>query len=410
MASHPERAGTVDPGTMRSVNRSLVLDAVKQRGPISRAAIAKSVSLAKPTVSLIVDGLLAADLVREVGSERDVAARGRPPVMIEYNARSRYVAGIHVGVQGTTVVVADGTGAEVGRRRRPTPRAQPEVALGEIVAALDEAVEETGGDRRLLSAVGVCLPGLVDFRAGTCVHAPNLGWRDVPVGEILLAQIGAPAFVHNTVQAAAAAECLEGAGRGARTVALLYAGTGIGAAIVQDGRVFHGSGGLAGEIGHSVVAGASEKCACGRRGCLETVASAPAVARSAHRAVAAGRQTRMARPGDPPTARDVCAAAEAGDEVAGEILADAGRALGIAGSWLVNLVNPDVLVLGGGLVGAGEHLVGPFRDAMHRHVVAEASRQLTVRTWALGQEAKVRGAVILALQSADRSYRLVFTA
>lgn len=404
-----ERARTADPEAMRSVNRSLVLDAIKHTGPISRAATAKSVSLAKPTVSLIVAELLASGLVREVGTERGAQVRGRPPILLEFDARSRSVAGIHIGVQQSTVILADGMGGEVARRRLPTPRTDPEATLMGIAAELDTLIATAGIPRERLSAVGVCVPGVIDLRAGICVHAPNLGWRDVPVVGILSARIGVPTFVHNTVQAAAAAEYTEGAGRGARTVAFLYAGTGVGAAVVQDGRLFHGSSGMAGEIGHSVIPGATEACACGRQGCLETLASAPAVARMAQRAVAAGRPTRMTGIGDELTALDVSAAAEAGDEVAREILSDVGRTLGIAGSWLVNLFDPDVLVIGGGLAGAGDVLVEPLREAVLRHAMTETARRLTIRTWALGQEAKVRGSVILALQNADRSHRLVFT-
>ena len=306
--------------------------------------------------------------------------------------------------------MADATGREIARRRIPTPRTPQDQALAEIGTVLDELIESAWIPRRRLSAIGICVPGLVDLRTGVCVHAPNLGWRDAPIAELLSAQIGAHTFVHNGTQAAAAAEHVEGAGRGARTVALLYAGTGVGAAVVQDGRVFHGSSGMAGEIGHSVIGGATGACACGKHGCLETVASASAIARAARDAIASGRPTSMAALGDALTALDVYAAAEAGDEVAREIVAEAGRILGIAASWLVNLVNPDVLVIGGGLVGAGELLVEPIRAAVQRHAITGAASRLTVRTWALGQEAKVRGAVILALQNTDRSYRLVFTA
>jgi predicted NBD/HSP70 family sugar kinase len=395
---------------MRSVNRTLVLDAIKAGGPVSRAALAKSVALAKPTVSVIVDDLLATGLVRELDRGQRGPVRGRPPVLIEFNARSMFVAGIHVGVQSTRIVLADAAGREIVRRMLPTPRLAAEAALMEIAAALDDMVGTAGIGRRDVSSVGVCVPGLVDLDTGTCVLAPNLGWRDVPMAQILATRIGASLFVHNGAQAAAAAEAVEGAGRGSKTLAMLYAGTGVGAAVVQDGRVFHGSRGMAGEIGHVPVAGATARCACGLVGCLETIASAQAVARAARAAVAEGRQTRMAPLGDELTPADVYAAAEAGDEVARGILAEAGRNLGLAGAWLVNVINPDVLVLAGGLAGAGEALTDPFRETVRRHSVQGALERLTIRTWALGQDAKVRGAVILALQQADQSYRLVFGA
>ena len=401
---------------MRSVNRTLVLDAIKEGGPISRAGLAKSVALAKPTVSVIVDDLLVSGLVHELGLERRAPGlerppvRGRPPVLLEFNARSMFVAGIHIGVQSTRIVIADATGREIARHMMPTPRSAAETALLEIADALDGLVEAAGIAGLSLASVGICVPGLVDLDTGTCVLAPNLGWRDVPVAEILSTRTGASLFVHNGAQAAAAAEHVEGAGRGARTVALLYAGTGVGAAIVQAGRVFHGSRGLAGEIGHVQVAGATGTCACGKVGCLETVASAPALVRAARAAVLAGRSTTMTAFGDGLSALDVYRAADGGDEVARGLLADAGRTLGMAGAWLVNVVNPDVLVIGGGLVGAGEAFVGPLRETILQHSLDGAMRHLSIRTWALGQEAKVRGAVILALQQADESYRLVFGA
>lgn len=399
---------TADAGTMRSVNRSLVLDAIKEAGPISRAGLAKAVTLAKPTVSVIVDDLIEAGLIRELGTERVGPARGRPPILLEFNARSMYVAGIHVGVQTTRMVLADATGTELARRSLPTPRLVARSALMEIADALDALAAEVGLTTYRLSSVGVCVPGLVDLTTGTCVQAPNLGWLDVPVAEILSMRIGTSLFVHNGTQAAAAAEHFEGAGQGARTVALLYAGTGVGAAVVQGGRVFHGSQGMAGELGHVAIPGATGRCACGRTGCLETVASAPAVERAAVAAMRQARPTRLAALGLGVTVTDIFAAADAGDAVAREILADAGRTLGRAAAWLVNVMNPDVLVIGGRLAGAGDALVGPFRETVMEEAIGAATQRLTIRPWALGQEAKVRGAVILALQQADRGYRLVF--
>ncbi len=279
----------------------------------------------------------------------------------------------------------------------PTPRLTPEQALGEIGAIAREVVVSAGIPRRRLSAAAICVPGIVDVGSGTCVQAPNLGWRNVPVVGILGAALGVPVLIHNSVQAAAVAEHVEGAGMGARTMAMVYAGTGVGAAIIEDDRVFHGASGMTGELGHAVMPGLDTPCACGRHGCVETAASAPSVARAARDAVRAGSPTRMAALGDEITALDVYAAAESGDTLAQALLGEAGRTLGIAASWLVNLANPDILVLGGGLVGAGPHLVDPFRAALDGHAVRGALAGLQVRTWALGQDAKVRGTVVLAL-------------
>jgi glucokinase-like ROK family protein len=408
MERQPDGTGTADAGIIRSVNRTLVLDAIKRDGPVSRAGLAKVVSLAKPTVSLIVDDLLAAGLVREVGTERVGTGRGRPGMLLAFNARSLFVVGVHVGVHYTSLVLADAAGRELARRRSPTSHAPAAEALTGIADSIEALIDGAGISRKRLSSVGVSVPGVVDLETGVCVHAPNLGWRDVPVAEAISARIGAGTYVHNATQAAAAAELVEGAGRGARSMVLLYAGTGVGSAIVNDGRLLHGAGGMAGEIGHALFPGSTEACRCGKIGCLESEASAPALARKARRAMAEGRTTRLTSLGESVTGLDVYAAADAGDPVAIELMADTGRLLGIAASWLVNLINPSVLVVGGGLFTAGELLLGPFREAVMGNAMAPVAARLTIRPWALGQDAKARGAVILALQRADRSYRVVF--
>jgi predicted NBD/HSP70 family sugar kinase len=413
MSTNPNELAT--PSTIRSVNRSLVLDVIRGTGPTSRAGLARALGLAKPTVSEIVAGLLAEGVVREVVAGRGTASRarsrgpGRPPVVLDIDERHAYVLGIHVGVHDTTVGLADATGREIARRRMPTPQLPAEESLREVGALTREVVVRAGIPRRRLAAAAVCLPGQVDSASGTCVHAPNLGWRDVPVVGLLGAALGVPVELHNTVQAAAVAEHAEGAGRGARTLALVYAGTGVGAAVLTDGRLFEGAAGLAGDLGHALMPGLDARCSCGRHGCVETAASASAVARAARDAVRTGSPTRMAALGDGVSSLDVYAAAEAGDTLAQALLGEAGRTLGIAASWLVNVINPDVLVVGGGLVGAGLHVIDPFRAALEAHTTPGALSRVQLRTWTLGQDAKIRGAMLLALARTQRSVRVAVT-
>ncbi len=408
MSNKPPRR-RADHTTMREVNRSLVLDLIKAGGRVSRASIARSTTLAKPTVSAIVDELIADGLIREVGV--GVTAGGRPPILLEFNARSQLVAGVHLGARRTTVVIGDAAGAELARRQIPTPPGAPEDALrqvaGEVLAALAGATRRQGEVR--LAAVGVVLPGLTDFHTGVCLLAPNLGWRDVAVGDLLTGQLQAPVYVHNAGQAAAVAENLEGAGCGVDDLALLYAGTGLSAGVLSEGRVFHGVGGTAGEIGHCAVPGIEERCSCGRTGCLETVASARALIRSVRRAIAAGRTTVLAGRGDV-DARDIAAAARDGDAVAAEAVTELGEYLGLAASWLINAYNPAMVVLGGGLSEIGEPLLEPLRRAVAERSLGPALRGVTIRRSQLGADAELRGAVLLALQHSETYYRVVFRA
>lgn len=392
---------------MRELNRSLVLDLIKKRSPISRAALAEAASLAKPTVSVIVEELLKQGVVHEVGVGRTTREGGRPPVLLQFDALSQCVAGVHVGVTTTTVVLADALGHEFHRLRMPTGRGGATRMLDRIARAVRQAVEDAGvADRDL--AVGVCVPGMTDVAAGVCRLAPALGWVDVPVRDRLAEALDSPVYVHNTAQASAVAETLEGAARGAQDVVLLYLGSGIGSGLLSGGRLFAGSTGQAGEIGHCPVEGASERCPCGRVGCLETVASGIALVRDAERAVAAGRATSLSAHDEPLTVADLARAAEDGDALAVELLTAAGQQLGRAAAWLLNLTNPQALVLSGGLVEVGDLLLGPLRTALGDHVLPQVSGQLRISLSQLGADAEVRGAVLLALQYSETYYRVVF--
>lgn len=406
MAREQAKRSGADHNVMRELNRSLVLDLVKQQSPISRAAIAKETALAKPTVSAIVDDLLAAGLVREIGVGETTTGGGRPPILLEFNARSQFLAGVHLGVSTTTVVIADARGEELVRGSHRTPKGGPDVVLDDIASAVEQLLAEVGTDRSRLAAVGVVVPGLVD-QQGVCLLAPNLGWRDVDVATPLRERLGPAVYVHNAAQASVVAEHLEGAAKGATDVVLIYAGSGIGAGVLAGGRLFHGAAGIAGEAGHCKVPNVALRCGCGGIGCIETLASAQAVVRAVRDLVKEGRTTSL-KVGPSLTAEAVAAAAAEGDEVAGLVMAFTGEALGVLASWLVNLFNPQVVVVGGGLAQAGETLLGPLRATLARDALPQSYGDVDVRQSELGQGAEARGAVLLALQSSETYYRVIF--
>jgi predicted NBD/HSP70 family sugar kinase len=307
---------------MREVNRSLVLDLVKAGGRVSRASIARSTMLAKPTVSAIVDELIVDGLIVEIGV--GATAGGRPPILLQYNARSHLVVGVHIGARRTSVAVGDATGVELARGEVPTAAGEPAGTLGVVAGMVTDLL---AGLRPVVvapvAAIGVVLPGLTDFHTGVCMLAPNLGWRDVAIGDVLAERLGAPVYVHNAGQAAAVAENLEGVGAGVGDLALLYAGTGLSAGVLTGGRVFHGVGGTAGEIGHCAVPGNKLPCTCGKVGCLETIASGWALVRVVQQAIADGRPSTLGGRSEI-DGRDIATAAEAGDRVAAEAIAEQG--------------------------------------------------------------------------------------
>jgi glucokinase-like ROK family protein len=400
-----QRTGA-DRNVMRDLNRSLVLDILREQSPISRAAIAKVAQLTKPTISAIVDDLLTEGLVTEIGIGTTTTAGGRPPIMLEFNERSQFVVGVHVGVRRTTIAVADAKGAELGRVVDDTPKGRPTAQLSALSKRIAAAVRSCGADVDRLAAVGVVVPGLTDYLTGVCLLAPNLGWRDVPVGQTLSDALGVPVFVHHTGQTSVVAERLEGGGQGFDNVVLLYTGSGLGAGVIVGGKVFHGARGIAAEVGHVTVPGNTEPCTCGKVGCLETIASARAVVRLAKEAITRnGRRSTSLSP-DRLTSEAVGAAANDGDEIAIAVVGQIGRNLGQAAAILANFFNPEVLIVGGGLAEIGEPLFGPLRAAATDAMLPAV--RVDIQQSQLGQDAEVRGAVLLAMQQSQSFYRLLF--
>jgi predicted NBD/HSP70 family sugar kinase len=409
-ASDGPRLG-VDQGVTREINRGIVLGLIRSDGPLSRAAIARRAGLAKGTVSSVVEQLIAAGVVAETGQGTSAPSGGRPGRLVSFNPTSRHLVGIAIGARQTSVIVTDALGDTLLRRNAKTPAATPERVLAAAGRLVRRAVSETAATNDSIAAVGVVVPGIVDPRTSVCLLAPNLGWHDVAVRDLIAAELTAspaPIFVHNTAQAVAVAEACEGAAVGHEDVACVYASIGIGAGMLRHGQVVLGSGGVAGELGHCVVPGGDRRCNCGNTGCLETLVSGPAIERTAAEAVARGDNTTLAGLGRDPTARDVAAAAASGDAIAGAIIGDAARLLGVATSWLVNITNPSMVVVAGGLAEIGAPLLEPMGTELRRHAVAQAVGGLQVRASALGADGPIRGAVLLARQYADEHFRSVF--
>jgi predicted NBD/HSP70 family sugar kinase len=373
---------------MRRHNRALVLDLLLGGEHASRSAIAERTGLAKPTVSLIVEDLLAEGLVDEVGQGGSTATGGRPPVLLAVRATAAALVGVHVGVTRTTVVVADLLGVELGRESMPTPDGRPATALKRIAGLVTRCLASLSIPASTVASTVVCLPGLVDIEDGRLLLAPNLGWEDVPVVPQLSKELGFGVLAVNTSRATLLAELMEGAARDAEEVVLVYAGSGVGAALASGGRLVSGGRGVAGELGHCRVRPDGIVCGCGKTGCLESVASAEAVVRAAR----AGWGRRA--PKDV-TAQDVASAAADGDRVAIEVLQDSARTIGGAAAWMVNLFDPDTVVLAGGLAGAGPVFTETFEQAMQTDVLPAAGSRRVVLA-ALGQDAEVRGAILLA--------------
>jgi glucokinase len=323
--------------------------------------------------------------------------------------RQRFIIGVDLG--GTNIVVgamSDDGDRQLGMHSRPTA---PERGVDAVVETMAAMVEETiavvtgeAGVRRTdIAGVGIGAPGPLDRDRGVVVVAPNLGWRDYPLRDELSSRVGLPATLDNDANCATLGEWWQGAARGARHVVGLTIGTGIGGGIIIDGKLHHGVSDVAGEIGHTTIDVTGRYCRCGNYGCLEAYASGPAIAQRAREALERDEISSLHRmvEGDLErlTAATVYEAAKMGDAVARELVRDTATFLGAGIANLLNVFNPDVVVIAGGVTQAGEPLFDPLRAEVRRRAFKPAVEACRIVPGELPGTAGVVGAALTFRES-----------
>lgn len=313
----------------------------------------------------------------------------------------KLVAGVDLGGTKIYTALADSRGRIVSEVKVPTGAGEgPEAVIRRIARTVKQAAGRAMAPG-MPAALGIGAPGPLDPHTGVVHNAPNLGWRNVPLGGMLEDILGIPVLVENDANLAALGEYSLGAGRGCRHMVYVTVSTGVGGGIILDGKIYRGAGGGAGEVGHLVVLPDGPPCGCGRRGCLEALASGTAMAARARELVDKGLGRSILREAggnrDAITAVSVSGAAAAGDPEAGEIIARAGAYLGIGLAGVVNLLNPERLVLGGGALAAGRQLWEHMQRELSARTLPAALGQLTVARAGLAGKSGLMGAVTLAL-------------
>jgi predicted NBD/HSP70 family sugar kinase/biotin operon repressor len=375
--------------SLRDANRQLVVQTLRRRGIVSRAEIARSTGLSRSTVSSLVTDLQRVGLIVErEGDQQHGAQVGRPPVLIALSPSAGTVVGVDFGHSHIAVAVGDLAHNVLAERWHEVDVDHNAAeGLDAAAALVDAALAEADVERDSVIGVGMGLPGPISASQQTVGSTSILpGWVGVNAAREMERRLGFPVSVENDANLGALAEHVWGAGRGARDVAYIKASSGIGAGLIIDGRLHRGVGGTAGEIGHTHFREEGEACRCGNRGCLETVARADAITSS----VAAGR-------GRPLTLAEVIELARTGDAPAQRVIADAGRAIGVAVANLCNLLNPGRVIVGGELSAAGQVLLAPLVDSLDRYAIPTAAADVQVVAGELGKRAEVMGALALVL-------------
>lgn len=386
------RMGSGSLAWLRERNRERVIQSLRDHGRMSQASIARATGLSRTTVSSLVAELRDAGLIGAVDEETAVTKRGRRGVQLALQPSATAVLGLDFGHSHVRVAVADLAhnvlaerimDLDVSHRARET--------LDLAARMVDEALAEVHIDRKHVAGAGVGIPGPVD-RARGMVGSTTImpGWVGIPIATELEARLHLPVEIENDANLGALAELAWGAGRNCANVAYIKAATGIGAGIVIEGQLVRGAFGTAGEIGHNTLDEDGALCYCGNRGCLETVASGPAIiqlVRNAH-----GENLTLGR---------VIDRALDGDVRCRRAISDAGREIGVAVAGLCNLVNPERVIVGGMLSRAQDILLEPIRESIRRYAVQSAAERTEVVGAAFTERAELLGSVALALASLD---------
>lgn len=390
---------TGDVQLVRRLNRDAILKLIMERGPISRTALARLAHLTPATVFSITEELVQQGLAKEHGI--GPSESGRRPMLFEFNPRAYAALGLNIRstqVTGVVVYLDGSTGLSVTRTYRLDAAAEvlPLVneAIGELMAGAPVPPERLAG-------IGLAVPGLVDVERGRVIESINWGWKDLPLRDRLAEAFSLPICIEEDDSALAIGEGLFGAGRGALNVVCVKVGRGLGAGLIIDGALFRGPDNAAGEIEHILVDPDGPQCHCGNYGCLTKMASASAITGQAIRQLKQGARSALLDMVhgdlDQITVGLIAEAAVAGDALAAQVMEQTGRYLGIGIATLVSLLNPDLVILGGGVIRAGAPLLEPIRRIVRLRAPTTAGQRVRIVPAELGTEAPAIGAAALVM-------------
>lgn len=315
------------------------------------------------------------------------------------------VIGVDMGGTKILAAVVNAEGKILGTAKIPTKADKgASVVIDRIAHCIQKAVDKSRVARESIQAVGIGAPGPLDPGTGVVIFAPNLGWTDVPLKTELENRVGIPTFVDNDVNVGTLGEHAFGAGKGVSTLVGIFVGTGIGGGIIMDGELFHGASKTAGEIGHIIVKAGGPRCGCGTRGCLEALASRTAITRQLQRAIVkkgkksilpalTGGDLKLIRSGA------LAKALRSNDKLTVKVFKKATKYLGIGIASIVNFLNPEMIVLGGGVVEAlDDSFLDAITDVVEAYALPNTLSGVQIVKAQLGDDAGILGAAALARQ------------
>ncbi|GAB4480056.1 MAG: ROK family transcriptional regulator [Anaerolineales bacterium] len=394
---------------VKAHNLQVVLLSLLYEPSLSRVQIAQKTNLSNTTITNLIAELIGDGLVSEVEENAlepgEIRPVGRPRTSIRLEPNARFVVGVHIGVGLFRVGVVN-IGNEMLQSQMVyfDVNLPAEQVLMQIAETVETVIAASGVARSKILGVGVGASGLVDFQTGVNLLAPNLNWREVPLRDYLEQALHLPVVVDNNVRTMALGETYFGAGRGVDSLAFVYGRTGVGAGLIFKGQVFRGSTKGAGEIGHSVVLlRGGEMCRCGNRGCLETLISEEAILRQADQLARLSPQGILAQTlsdeNDISPIERVFRAGRAGDETVRAMLEERAFYLGVALTSVVNLFNPELILLGGIFSRGQDFFLDPVIQTVRQMSFGGMGQRVRIEATSFGWKAGVLGASALALMN-----------
>jgi glucokinase-like ROK family protein len=391
---------TADQAFVRELNLSSVLQLIlihHNEAPLSRARLASESGLNKSTVSSLVEDLLKRNLIHETGINS--TGTGRPAMSLEINPEAGGIIGVELGVDFVAIVLTDFMGKILFRKNvAADPATSQEKTFNQAFQLIDEAVLFCHDVGYRILGLSFAIPGTVELNEGLLIFAPNLNWHNTPIRKIFSERTGLKVFVENDANAAAVAEHLFGVAQKLNDFIFVFAGVGLGGGLFLNGQLYRGKGGYAGEIGHTSIMAEPFQlpCRCGNLGCWETYAN--------QESIIWRMQSRLGDKQKAPLSISLIKkVADDGDEDAIESIAEAGTAMGIGLAALVNIFNPEKVIIGGPISVVGKYLLPSVQKSVNKYSMAEIAVQTEISLSKFGTDASLVGAAAMVVDDILRN-------
>lgn len=382
----------------KKIRRNLILRALLDHGQLSLTELKQITGISIPVVSSMVVSLCEQKLLVEV-KDKEISSAGRPPYIVKINGEAGYVLGVDFGRLYTNFILLDLEQNIIAEERKKSlPLSNDISVLDKLHEEINNMLDSAGVGWNKLFGIGMSIPGIVNGRLGITETYLNFGQG--PLRELLIERFNIPVHIEHDIKAMALGELWCGEAKNTRNTLCLNLGWGLSVGILMNGKLYYGHDGFAGEIGHIQVQPDGPLCYCGKLGCLETLASGKAITRIAREKIANGAATIITKDNykgpENVDATDVIKAANRGDQFSIEILEDAGRYIGAGIAILINIFNPEKIILGGGVAMADHYLIDSICSTAMKQSMVHLNRNVKFVTSKLGYKAGALGVAMLA--------------